>query len=272
MRGRTPGGFDPRLARLLTARQHAAAMELVRRVRAGVPADLWRAFLFGSRARGEGRPDSDLDVLLVFHALPPDREPQAGIAEWIADEVAEDTGIPVTVWSVALVDLERGHRTPMLVDALDDGVPLWPADAPPVGVGYTPDDALFCAATLLDRVEEGSAEVEDAWDAGEPRVAARRIRDDLVRMCTAALLLDGVTRPRRADAVAAFAAREGVPPEVEPVLRWAAASFGPDGRDGDGPVPPPPGGLGMAADVVERMRWIVIERGRELRAVLESGG
>ena len=63
-----PVGPDPRLARLLTPREHAAAMELVRRVRRGVPAELWRALLFGSRARGEGRPDSDLDVLLVFHA------------------------------------------------------------------------------------------------------------------------------------------------------------------------------------------------------------
>ena len=243
-------------------------MELVRRVRMGVPAELWRAFLFGSRARGEGRPDSDLDVLLVFRRLPPDREPQAGIAEWISDEVAEDTGVPVTVWSVSLIDLERGNRTPMLVDALDDGIPLWPVDAPPVVIDYTPDDALFCASALLDRVEEGSAEVEEAWDAGEPQVAARRIRDDLVRMCTGALLLDGVTRPRRAEAVAAFAAAHGPPPEMEPVLRWAAASFGPDGRDGDGPVPPPPGGLGVAARAVEALRGYVAARGRELRAAL----
>ncbi|MBV9110105.1 MAG: nucleotidyltransferase domain-containing protein [Gemmatimonadetes bacterium] len=268
-RGR--GGIDGRLMHLLAPREHAAAMELVRRVRLGVPAELWRAFLFGSRARGEGRPDSDLDVLLVFHELPPDREPQAGIAEWIADEVAEDTGIPVTVWSVSRVDLERGLRTPMLVDALDDGIPLWPVDAPPVSVRYTPDDALFCASALLDRVEEGSEEVLDALDAGEPHVAARRIRDDLVRMCTAALLLDGITRPRRAEAVAAFAARHDPPPDVDVVLHWAAASFGPDGRDGDGPIAAPPGGLGFAADAVEAIRRLIIARGRELRDRVGDG-
>src|SRR5205809_7165314 len=117
------------IERLLTPRQHAAAMELVRRVRRGVPAELWRALLFGSRARGEARPDSDVDVLLVFRALPPDREPHAGIAERMAEETARDTGVPVTAWSVSLDDLACGRRTPMLVDALDDAVPLWPADA-----------------------------------------------------------------------------------------------------------------------------------------------
>lgn len=246
--------LDPRIPRLLTPRQHAAAMELVRRVRRGVPAGLWRALLFGSRARGEARPDSDLDVLLVFHALPPDREPHAGIAEWIADEVAGDTGVPVTVWSVSLADLERGRRTPMLADALDDAVPLWPAGAPAPRVAFTPHDALFCTDALLDRVEEGSAEVEEAFAAGAPGAAARRTRDDLVRLCTAALLLEGITRPRRGDAVACLAARHGVPRAHEAALRWAAASYGRDGKGGEGPIPPPPGGLGAAARAVDALR------------------
>jgi predicted nucleotidyltransferase len=258
--------MDGRLRHLLAPREHAAAMELVRRVRAAVPAELWRALLFGSVARGEARPDSDLDVLLVFHDLPWDREPQAGMAEEIADRVAADTGVPVTVWSVSLPDLERGRRTPMLVDALDDGIPLWPADAPPVRVRYTPDDAIFCTAALLDRVHEGSAEVEAAWAAGDGEAAARRARDDLVRMCTAALLLDGVTRPRRGDAVRAFVRREGCPAKLAEVMRWAAESYGSDGRGGDGPLPPPPGGVGAAAEAVDAVRRRVAARRRELRA------
>ncbi|HYH78423.1 MAG TPA: nucleotidyltransferase domain-containing protein [Longimicrobium sp.] len=258
--------MDARLRRLLSRREHAAAMELVRRVRARVPAELWRALLFGSKARGEGRPDSDLDVLLVFHALPWDREPHAGIAEALADEVAADTGVPVTAWSVSLQDLERGRRTPMLVDALDDGVPLWPPDAPPVRVDYTPLDALFCTGELLERVREGSAEVAAAREAGDGEAAARRARDDLVRMCTAALLLDGVTRPRRGEAVRLFALRHGCPVEFESVMRWAEASFGAQGRDGDGPPPPPPGGLRAASAAVEAVRRRVAARRRELRA------
>ena len=242
----------------LGPRGRAAAMEVVRRVRRGVPAELWRALLFGSRARGEARPDSDVDVLLVFRALPPDREPQAGMAERIAGEVARESGVPVTAWSVSLDDLVCGRRTPMLVDALDDALPLWPADAPPPRVGYTPADALFCADALLDRVAEGSAEVADAVDAGDWEAAARRARDDLVRLCTAALLLEGITRPRRGEAVACLAARQGVPPEHAPVLRWAAASFGPDGRDADAPLDPPPGGLAAAARAVDDLRAHVL--------------
>lgn len=250
---------------LLSPRAYAAAMNLVQRVRASVPAELWRAVLFGSTARGEARPDSDLDVLLIFRDLPWDREPQAGIAERIADRVAAETGVPVTVWSVSLPDLERGRRTPMLVDALDDGIMLWPVDAPPVRVDYTPDDAVFCTAALLDRVGEGSGEVACACGAGDFPSAARRARDDLVRMCTAALLLDGVTRPRRGDAVRAFVRRHGCPPGLDGVMRWAASSYGRDGRDGDGPVPPPPGGVRAAAAAVEAVRRMVAARRRELR-------
>jgi len=263
---------DPLLARLVSPREHAAAMELVRRVRRGVPADLWRALLFGSRARGEGRPDSDLDVLLVFRALPADREPQAGIAEWIAEEVAEESGVPVTVWSVSLTDLERGLRTPMLVDSLDDGIPLWPAGAPRLRVDFTPHDALFCTGQLLDRVEEGSAEVEDAFAAGAYGAAARRARDDLVRLCTAALLLEGVTRPRTAESVRCFARRHGPPGELVPVLRWAAESFGADGKERAGPIDPPPGGLGAAARAVEALRGRVAGLRSELAEALGAPG
>jgi len=258
------------LARLITPREHAAAMELVRRVRRQVPAELRHALLFGSRARGEGRPDSDLDVLLVFRALPPDREPQAGIAEWIADEVAEESGVPVTVWSISLPDLERGWRTPMLVDSLDDAIPLWPADAPVPRVDFTPEDALYCTGQLLDRVEEGSAEVEEAFDAGEHAAAARRARDDLVRLCTAALLLEGITRPRTAESVRCLVARHGAPREVAPVLRWAAASYGADGKDHGGPIPPPPGGLGAAARAVDALRGYVVSLRRGLAEALDG--
>jgi predicted nucleotidyltransferase len=255
---------DP-IHHLLAPREHAAALEFVARVRRRVPAELLRALLFGSRARGDARPDSDLDVLLVFHRLAPDREPHATWAEEIAGEVAEETGVPVQTWCVSLPDLRRGCRTPMLVDALDDGLALWPAAAPPPRIRYTPADALFCAGALLHRVEEGSDEFAEALETGDVEAAARRARDDVVRLCTAALLLRGETRPRRGGAVRRFAAGEGIP--RDPVLAWTVRSFGPDGKNG-GPVAPPPGGLGATARTVDALRALVERRA----AALARGG
>ncbi|HEY0152226.1 MAG TPA: nucleotidyltransferase domain-containing protein [Longimicrobium sp.] len=255
----------PDIRAFLTPGQLAAAREVVRRVRREVDAELWRVFLFGSRARREARPDSDVDLLLVFRWLPPDREPQAGEAEDIADEVAERSGVPVTVWSVSLPDLERGRRTPMLVDALDDGIPLWPEGGAPLHLPFTPDDAVWCTGCLLDRVAEGGAEVPALLRAGDVDGAARRVRDDVVRLCTALLLLHGETRPRRGEAVHRIASRD-------PVLRWAAEAWGPPGHEEDTPVPPPPGGFGAAFAAVERLRGEVlrgrgrlVERARSLR-------
>lgn len=253
----------------LDAREHAAAMALVHEVRRRVGAKLECALLFGSKARRQARPDSDVDVLLVFKRLPPDREPQATDAERIAEEVAARTGVPLGVWSVSNEDLAPGRRTPMLVDALEDAVPLWPADRDPPRAELTPADALFCAARLLDRVGEGSAEVSARLAAGDA-AWARRARDDLVRLCTAVLLLAGETRPRRGDAVRRFLERN---PDFEPgaegcgVLAWAARSY-PRGHvelDDDSPVPPPSVSADAVLDTAERLRQLVLARGRMAR-------
>ncbi len=260
---------------VLRPRERAAALELVRRVRAAVPAELARAFVFGSKARGEARPDSDVDVLLVFWRLPPDREPQAGMAEALAERVAADTAVPVTVWSVSRVDLEPGNRTPMLVDALDDGIPLWPPGAPPLPLPFTPADALCCTEALLARVREGGEEASGHLLAGEHGAAWKRMRDDLVRLCTAGLLLAGETRPRRGDAVRRFLARRGtaggIPPGFAPVFCWAAESYGPAGRDDEAPVGAPPGGARRAAALVDRLRRRVAEWHDALAGRLEAG-
>lgn len=220
-----------------------AAGELVHRVRRQVPAALQRVALFGSRARGDARPDSDVDLLFVFRRLPPDREPHASLTEALADAVAAERGVPLTAWSVATVDLERGNRTPMLVDALADGVTLWPAAAPPLRLAFTPADARFCADALLRRVEEGGVEVADRLARGEPTLALRRVRDDLLRLCTAQLLLDGVTRPRFGGVMRAFVARghlRGLPRWAPPALRWVERSYGASGKDDECCPPPPP--------------------------------
>jgi predicted nucleotidyltransferase len=262
------------VAEVLGARERRAADEFIGAVRSRVPAELVQASLFGSMARGEAGPDSDLDVLLVFSRLPPDREPHATIAEELADRVARESGIPVTTWSVSLVDLECGNRTPMLVDALEDSMPLWWRHRPLPPLPFTPLDALNCVGALLQRAREGSAEVAARAAHGEAAAAARRVRDDLVRMCTAGLLLRGITRPRRGAAVRSFLRlelrRDPPPSAVLRVLRWAEGSYGPDGRDDDSAVRIPPGGLARAAGVVEGLRRGVLAGAERLARSLDG--
>lgn len=268
------GAQRPRsLAAALSGPERAAALHLVERVRAEVGAVLVQASLFGSKARGQARPDSDIDLLLVFRRLPWDREPQASHAEQIAEQVAEETGVPVTVWSVSLVDLEQGQRTPMLVDALADSIPLWWARRPLPALPFTPADAARCCGALLDRVDEGSEEFERLLREGYRSPAALRLRDDVVRMCIALHLLRGETRPRRAEAAQGLLRRHpSLPPRVRSLLRWAARSYGADGRDEEAPVPPPPGGLLAGARAVEWLRLrVATERERLARGLHPDG-
>lgn len=234
----------------LTPRKRAVALELVRAVLEHVPAPLTHAAAFGSTARGEAGPWSDVDVLLIFRRLSPDREPHASMAEDIARRVSAISGVMVEPWTVSLPDLRRGRRTPMLVDALSDALPLWPAGIPSPRLPFTAEDARFCVGRLLVRVREGGREVTELVRTDHHGAAARRIRDDLVRLCVAALLLRRDTRPRRACAVRSFAARYGTPTAWRPVLAWAAASYGPDRKDEHSQVTIPPGGLARAARVV----------------------
>lgn len=239
---------------VLTPPRLHAARHLVARVRAEVRAELVQASLFGSRARGDARPDSDIDVLLVFRNLPPDREPHATHAEEIAEQEATRRAQPVTVWSVSLADLRRGARTPMLVDALEDAIPLWCAGRPLPTCAFTPEDAVRCVEALLRRVEEGSAEVESMRREGRQEAAASRTRDDVVRLCTARLLLRGITRPRRGEAVAAARDRLPATAPLRHIFDWAERSYGVDGISEEAPVGLPPGGLLEACRGVEVLR------------------
>ncbi|MBB4639159.1 nucleotidyltransferase domain-containing protein [Longimicrobium terrae] len=261
------------LACCLDARARAAVRDVVRQVRLRVPAELVYAELFGSRARGDARADSDVDLLLIWRHLPPDREPQAGHAEAIAAEVAAHTGVPVGVWSVALEDLSAGRRTPMLVDALDDAVAVWPAEHAPLRVPFTPADARFCAGRMLDRVAEGSGEVAASLRRGTDDWL-RRVRDDVVRLCTAVLVLAGDTRPRRGETVRAFAARNPGWARTRAearALAWAARSYPPGHLELDDlpPVPPPPVNAHVLLDLVQRLR---VEAARRLRSASRGTG
>lgn len=265
-----PPPVNPELEARLGPEEIEAARQFVWRVLAEIPAPLTEAALFGSRARGDAGPESDVDILLVFRELPFDREPAATIAEQIAEAVADRSGVPLGSWAVSLPDLREGERTPMLVDALQDKISIWCWPDPLPAVRFTPADAIRCCDALLDRLEEGSWEFGRAMERGDHAAALRRVRDDLVRAGTALLLLDGITRPRRAEVPEALLRWEEleIPPVARRVLAWCRDSFGPDGKDEDRPIEPPPADVADLADSIDFLRSEVVARGRRLSETL----
>lgn len=213
-----------------------AVRELVHRLRERGWPPLLHAALFGSKARGDFDDRSDLDVLLVCDVDPADRTAAGAIAATLAARVSAETGVRLEPWAVCAADLAVGRRTPMLVDAVADSIPVWPADDPPLRAPFTPADAVFCAGRLLEWVNAGGAEARRALREGRVADAARRARDDMARLATAALLLNGDTRHRRLGSLMRFErvfVRGGiVPPTVRPALAWAAAAYPRDGGRG----------------------------------------
>lgn len=90
--------------------------DLLRRV-ADPPACAW---IFGSRARGDSRAGSDLDVAVLFREDPP--RTLAGLHLDLADDLAEALGIPVDLVVMNRAPPDLVHRV------LRDGVLLFDYD------------------------------------------------------------------------------------------------------------------------------------------------
>jgi hypothetical protein len=159
----------------------------------------------------------------------------------------------------------------MLVDALADSIPVWSSGPPIPPLPFTCDDAIWCAERLLTRVAEGSVEVERHLRRGDAAPALRRTRDDVVRLCTALLLLRGITRPRRGDAVDAVLQSADWTARERAILDWAATSFGVSGADEEGPLRVPPGGIGAAAAIISGLILEVEDGLSNLRARAVQG-
>lgn len=226
----------------LTPAEGEGLRTLIRRLLAAGEPPVVRALLFGSKARGDFDDDSDIDLLVICDLPPSDREAASRILGRDARIVSRETGLRIEVWTVTTADLEIGSRTPMLIDAIEDGHTLWPVDAPPLRLAFTPDDGIFCAGRLLEWVEEGMHLIPEALAAGRYADAAQRARDDITRLASAALLLAGETRHRRIGTLELFAERfieTGLyPATLLPALAWAARAYPPDG--GRGTERPPP--------------------------------
>lgn len=229
----------------LSPRERAAVVRLLEPAVAPSKPALLAAILFGSKARGDFDLDSDVDLLLICGAGEDRAEAFGRRLALHAAELEDDTGIAIEPWAISVDCLARGRRTPMLIDALEDGVPLWPRDQPPLRLPFTPADACFCAECLLQWAAEGGAIVRAALRDDRLADAAGRARDDITRLATAGLLLAGSTRHRRAGSLDRFERRfvrtGRISRAVLPALRWARSAFPVDGGRGRDRAPVPPG-------------------------------
>lgn len=249
-------------APLLTRTEHHAVQRLIARILTAADPPLLRAILFGSKARGDFDTDSDIDLLLIVDLPPDERELASQILSRDARIIGHEFGIELESWAVPAGDLEEGRRTPMLVDALEDGLTLWPLAADPLALPFTPADAVFCADRLLEWVDEGGHVIEEALESGRRELAAKRARDDITRLASAALLLIGETRHRRVSTIRLFIERfieEGLfTTEILPALEWAIAAYPVGNLRGTGRPPPSFGAVASA------------ERGYELARLMAS--
>jgi predicted nucleotidyltransferase len=234
----------------LTHGESHALRTLLARLRAAGEPPILRALLFGSKARGDFDDDSDIDLLLICD-LPPEAREEAGHAlARAAGIVNRESGVHIETWAVSAADLDEGRRTPMLIDALEDGITLWPRGAAPLHLPFTPADARFCARCLLDWVEAGGPLVRRALAEGRWDEAAQRTRDDITRLAAAALFLRGETRHRRASSLHLFAERflatGYFPTTLHAPLAWAGRAYPPNGGRGTGRPPATPAATATA--------------------------
>ena len=78
---------------------------VARIVEACHPEQIW---LFGSRARGQARPDSDWDLLVVV----PDETDDSQFDPLVAWRMSKESGVPADVILCRVSDLREGRRIP----------------------------------------------------------------------------------------------------------------------------------------------------------------
>ena len=103
--------MKPTSSDALTAAERQALARFKTALEALLGKDLVSLRLFGSRARGEGTPESDLDVLVLVRAKNPALCRRIVEAALDAD-LAYDTNVAPTILTTTEYDLNREYRTP----------------------------------------------------------------------------------------------------------------------------------------------------------------
>ena len=112
--------------------EQGAVHDCVLRLHAALRSDIVGVWLFGSKARGEARPDSDIDLCVVLKDLQPPKR-------WRIREIAAQCSLEYDVLlNVHLLDQARWdeevhHRGAWWRELQRDGVPLRPEAVPTVG-------------------------------------------------------------------------------------------------------------------------------------------
>jgi len=96
--------------------------EIVRRIRAG--SDPAKIVLFGSRARGDHRPDSDIDLLVIKESPLPRHRRAIPLYAALAD-LPLDVDAEVVVYTPAEVEEWRGASAAFVTTALREGTVLY---------------------------------------------------------------------------------------------------------------------------------------------------
>lgn len=87
--------------------------------------------VFGSVARGDNKPESDLDLLLIAENLPKNRVSRVNIFEKAEDEVMDfldsllDKGYAVTLSPIILTPEEAKKVPPIFLDMVEDAVIIY---------------------------------------------------------------------------------------------------------------------------------------------------
>lgn len=96
------------------------------------------AILYGSRARGTHKPDSDADLAVLLSGEHEPRTPTALAMADVAYEVLLETGInvaPLPLWMDEWEHPERFSNPALLASIAREGVSVWPPG--PVALGHS---------------------------------------------------------------------------------------------------------------------------------------